>query len=231
MSDSASLFSHFVSTRGTFRWLSALVIISSAAAWVAVGFDIAEIRLLARQAQAHAVSAGERAAHLFVGEVIFKVQMTLLAATGIAFVTWLYRARANLRAFGTRHLRFQRNWAILGFVIPLLNLFRPYQVVQEVWQASTPETTGPVAWQDVTPSGLVQLWWTTFIGFAVIKSLAWWMQWSASYDATRLQIAHGVELLADALAAVSVTLVYFVIERITDAQQAKWERLSPPLPR
>jgi hypothetical protein len=229
VSDSASLFSHFVSTRGTFRWLSALVIVSSAAAWVAVGFDVAKIRLLGRQMQEQSVTAGERAAHVFVGDVVFQVQMTLLAATGIAFVTWLYRARANLRAFGTRHLRFQRNWAIFGFVIPLLNLIRPYQVVQEVWQASDPETTGPLAWREVAPSRLVQLWWTTFIGFVVIKSLAWWMQWSASYDATKLQIGHGVELLADVLAAVSVTLVYFVIERITDAQQAKWKRLSPPL--
>jgi hypothetical protein len=54
------------------------------------------------------------------------------------------------------------------------------------------------------------------------------MMWSATYDLTRLQIADGVLLLADFLAAVSVTLVYFVIDHITDAQQAKWESLSPP---
>jgi len=231
VSDSASLFSHFVSTRGTFRWLSALVVVSSAAAWVAVGFDIAEIRLLARSLGPGSITASERAAHAFVGAVVFEVQTALLAATAIAFVTWLYRARANLRAFGTRHLRFQRNWAIFGFVIPVLNLFRPYQVVQEVWQASTPAAIGPVAWQGVAPSGLVASWWGTFVAFAVIKSLAWWMQWSGSYDAMRLQIAHGVELLADVLAAISVTLVYFVIERITDFQQAKWEQLQPPIPR
>jgi len=129
VTDGASLFSHFVSTRGTFRWLSGLVVVSSAAAWVAVGFDIAEIRLLARALAPGAITASERAAHALVGEVVFKAQATLLVATAVAFVTWLYRARANLRAFGTRHLRFQRNWTILGFVIPVLNLFRPYQVV------------------------------------------------------------------------------------------------------
>ena len=109
MSDTASLFSHFVSTRGTFRWLSALVIVSSAAAWVAVGFDAAEIRLLARHAMSLPVSGAEKAAHALIGEIVFKTQLALLTATGIAFVTWLFRARANLRAFGTRRLRYRRS--------------------------------------------------------------------------------------------------------------------------
>ena len=54
------------------------------------------------------------------------------------------------------------------------------------------------------------------------------MMWSLAYDLARPQLAASVLLLAYFLAAVSVTLVYFVIDHITDAQQAKWERLSPP---
>jgi hypothetical protein len=227
LSHTASLFSHYVSTRGTFRWLSPLVIVSSAAAWVAVGFDIAEIRLLTRQGMGIA-TAGEKAAHAVIGEVVLHMQMTLLAATAIAFMTWLYRCRANLRAFGTRHLRFPRNWAVFGFLIPVVNLVRPYQVVREVWQASDPSTTHPLDWMTVKTPLLLRAWWGTFVAFLVFKMLAWWMMWSSAYDLMRLQIADGVLLLADFLAAVSVTLVYFVIDHITDAQQAKWERLSPP---
>jgi hypothetical protein len=227
MSQTASLFSHFISTRGTFRWLSPLVIVSSAAAWVAVGFDIAEIRLFMREAVGLA-TADERAAHGLVGQVVVHAQMALLAATAIAFMTWLYRCRANLRAFGTRRLRYPRNWAVFGFLIPLLNLVRPYQVVREVWQASDPATAGPLDWMNVRPPLLLRAWWGSFVAFLVFKALAWWMAWSAAYDLLRLQIAAGALALADALAAVSVTLAYFVIEHITDAQQAKWERLSPP---
>jgi hypothetical protein len=228
MSQTASLFSHYVSTRGTFRWLAPLVIVSSAAAWIAVGFDIAEVRLLVRQEMGLA-TASEKAAHGVIGEVVFQMQMTLLVATAIAFMTWLYRCRANLRAFGTRRLRYSRNWAVLGFLIPVVNLVRPYQVVREVWQASDPGTTDPLDWMTVKPPQLLRAWWGTFVAFLVFKILAWWMMWSAAYDLTRLQIADGVLLLADLLAAVSVTLVYFVIDHITDAQEAKWECLSPPL--
>lgn len=230
MSHSASLFSHFVSTRGTFRWLSALVILSSAAAWVAVGFDVAEIRRIDRLLMGNPVTPNEQAAHAFVAEVVIKTQITLLTLTGIAFVTWLYRARANLRAFGTRHLRFSRNWTVLGFMIPVVNLIRPYQVVREVWQASDPDATHPTAWMSVKPPLLLKLWWGMFVAFVGLKLLGWWMHRSGLHDAAKVSIAQQVELVADLMAAVSVTLVYFVIERITESQQLKWQRLDPPLP-
>jgi hypothetical protein len=230
VANTASLFSHFVSTRGTFRWLSALVLVSSAIAWIAVGVDVAEIRLLSRRALGVAVSANERAAHDLVAEVVLRLQMTLLTATGIAFITWLYRARANLRAFGVRHLRYSRNWAVFGFVVPIVNLVRPYQVVREVWQASDPSSTEPDGWMAIKPPLLVQAWWACFVAFISFKSLSVWMFWSAVSDVSRREIALGVELFADLMAAVSVTLVYFVIDRITESQQAKWELLEPPIP-
>jgi hypothetical protein len=227
MSESASLFSHFVSTRMTFRWLSVLIIASAAVAWIAVGFDIAEIRMFGRIGIG-LVSADDRAAHLFIGEIVLLFQGTMLVLTAIAFMTWLYRSRANLRAFGTRRLRYSRNWAVFGFLIPVLNLFRPYQVTREVWQASDPSTMDPFEWQEIETPRLIRAWWGTFIAFSLFKLLAMWMMSSSAYDPLRLQFAQIVDLAADFMAAISVTLVYFVVDRITEAQEAKWARLGPP---
>ncbi|MBW2288196.1 MAG: DUF4328 domain-containing protein [Deltaproteobacteria bacterium] len=227
MNDSASLFSHFVSTRVTFRWLSVLIIASAAVAWIAVGFDIAEIRMFGRLGMG-LVTANDRAAHLFIGKVVLISQGTMLVLTAIAFMTWLYRSRANLRAFGTRHLRYSRNWAVFGFLIPVLNLFRPYQVTREVWQASDPSTTDPFDWKEIATPRLIRAWWGTFIAFSTLKLLAAWMILSSAYDPLRLQLAQVVDLSADLMAATSVTLVYFVVDRITEAQEVKWSRLGPP---
>jgi hypothetical protein len=227
MSDSASLFSHFVSTRTTFRWLSFLIIASAAVAWTAVGFDIAEIRMFGRLSMG-LVTANDRAAHQFIGEIMLFSQGTMLLLTAVAFMTWLYRSRVNLRAFGTRHLRYSRNWAVFGFLIPILNLFRPYQVTREVWQASDPRTTDPFDWSEIETPALIRAWWGTFIAFSMLKLLAAWMMSSAAYDPMRLQFAQVVDLTADLMAAISVTLVYFVVDRITEAQEMKWARLGPP---
>jgi hypothetical protein len=227
MTDSASLFSHFVSTRGTVRWLYRLVIASAAVAWVVVGFDISEIQLFAREGMGLA-TATDKAAHSFIRDLFVVCQTATLAATAIAFITWLYRCRANLRAFGTRHLRYSRNWTVFGFLIPVVNLVRPYQVTREVWQASDPSTTNPFEWKQVKLPFLFRAWWATFVAFAVFKLLATWMGSSTAYDPWRLQVAQSVELLADLMVAVSVTFAYFVIEHITEAQEAKWELLGPP---
>ena len=227
MTGTASLFSHFISTRGTFRWLSRLVIVSAAFAWVAVGYDVSAVQLFGRDAMGLA-TASDKAAHLLVRNVVLYTQLALLLTTAVAFTTWLYRSRANLRAFGARELRFSRNWTVFAFLIPGLNLVRPYQVVREVWQASDPSTTDPFGWKQVKPPLLFRTWWVTFVVFVVMKPLAIWMGSSALQDPLRLQIARGVELLADVMAAVSVTFVYFIIERITEAQETKWGRLGPP---
>jgi hypothetical protein len=204
------------------------VIGSAAVAWVAVGFDISAIQLFGRDALGLA-TASDKAAHLLMRNIVFYVQLALLLTTAVAFMTWLYRSRANLRAFGTRHLRFSRNWTVFGFLIPVLNLVRPYQVTREVWQASDPSTTDPFAWKLVKLPFLFRTWWFTFVAFVLMKPIGIWMAKSALQDPVRLQIARGVELLADVMAALSVSLVYFVIERITEAQEAKWRHLAPPL--
>jgi hypothetical protein len=54
------------------------------------------------------------------------------------------------------------------------------------------------------------------------------MMASSAYDPLRLQLAQVVDLTADFMAAISVTLVYFVVDQITEAQETKWSRLGPP---
>ena len=62
----------------------------------------------------------------------------------------------------------------------------------------------------------------------MLKSLAYWMASSSAYDPVRLQLAQVVDLGSDLMAAISVTLVYFVVDRITEAQEARWARMGPP---
>jgi len=105
---------------------------------------------------------------------------------------------------------------------------RPYQVTREVWQASDPSTTDPFDWKEIATPRLIRAWWGTFIAFSTLKLLAAWMILSSAYDPLRLQLAQVVDLSADLMAATSVTLVYFVVDRITEAQEVKWSRLGPP---
>jgi hypothetical protein len=57
----------------------------------------------------------------------------------ILFLCWVYRVHKNLSALKVRGLEFTPGWAVAMFLIPLLNLFRPFFVLREIWHGSDPE--------------------------------------------------------------------------------------------
>jgi hypothetical protein len=74
------------------------------------------------------------------------VALTVLAA--VFFLCWLHRAYLTARAMHQGFLRFTAAEAVWSFFVPVLNLWRPYQVVRELDRAADPaalpELPGPV---------------------------------------------------------------------------------------
>jgi hypothetical protein len=88
----------------------------------------------------------------------------VFVATAIVFLMWTHRAHRNLPALGAERLKFSPGWAVGYFFIPILNLFRPYQVMCEIWRESDParlpmrdETSGITK---VSSTAVVGLWWS-----------------------------------------------------------------------
>jgi hypothetical protein len=89
------------------------------------------------------------------------VELALLGPTFAAFAAWLYRAHANLPLLGARHCQYTPRWAVLAWLVPGMNLYRPYLVVREVWLESHAERAAPrtmVAWWGLGLSGLFARW-------------------------------------------------------------------------
>jgi hypothetical protein len=54
----------------------------------------------------------------------------------VIFLFWFHRAYANLDALGARR-RHGKGWSIGGWFVPILNLFRPKQIVNDIWRGSS----------------------------------------------------------------------------------------------
>lgn len=227
MSQALGVFGDYVSMRPRARVLGGLLVVAALVSWIAVGFDVADFLRLGKEAGGGPILPTQRAAYAATGQTVLAIQLVLLAAAGIAFVEWLYQSRINLRAFGVRRLRYRRGWALAAFVVPALNLVRPYQVVREVWQASDPRTTDPFAWARVRPGWLLRAWWAAFVVWAALAVLGFGMKAGAGTDASKLQVARAVTVMADLAAALGVSLAYFVVEHISEAQEEKWGRGRP----
>jgi hypothetical protein len=74
----------------------------------------------------------------------------------IGFVVWFRRARINAEDSDWRQRR-SLGWAVWGWVIPIGNLWIPFQLMGDIWRASLPESE-----QDKT-AWLPGLWWTFWL--------------------------------------------------------------------
>ena len=200
--------------------LGVLLILTAAASWTSVGVDWALLDLAGEVRSGAEVTRGERLAHERVASIANGVQLACTLLTAVLFLTWLYQARVNVRALGARKLRWRREWTVLSFLIPVLNVVRPYQVIREVWQASDPRSLEPLGWQRLWVPPLVTRWWLCLLVFVSFELLAWTVLLGVDTAGER-RLAYTLRALADTSAGVAASLSYFVTARITEAQEQK----------
>jgi Domain of unknown function (DUF4328) len=76
--------------------------------------------------------------------------------TAIVFVVWFRRARINAESSSWRQRR-ARGWTLWGWIIPIANLFVPFQLMGDIWRADLP------AAQRKKTAWLPALWWTAWL--------------------------------------------------------------------
>ncbi len=124
--------------------------------------------------------------------------------TAIAFLVWFYRAYKTVNvAEGTAHSPDQAVWT---FLVPILNLYRPYQIATEIWRKSSPSG------EDFGHSGLLIAWWALWV---VGRGCPFFM--SAQLMPTDDGVLHPM-VLAFGLAELALTGTAISVVRTLDAR-------------
>jgi len=217
----------YVSTRLTARLLTILLLLMAAISGLSAGFEISQIQLFTGKGSSAEVSEETRWAYTFIRNTLLVSRLVLYGVIAVAFIAWLHRSRINVRAFGCRRFRYPRIWAIIGFFVPILNLFRPYQVVAEVWRASDPRAVEtPVAWIPMPVSRCVLAWWVTLLASVFLEILAVGLVTHSGVTAEDLLAARSIGVLVGITSASSAVLAYLVISGIEESQEEKWKIIS-----
>ena len=116
----------------------------------------------------------------------------------VAFLTWYGRAYRNLSRLGVEGLRWGNRWAIAYWFIPIANLFRPKQVVNDIWRASDSDVPQGASWGGRVP--------------AVIHW--WWALWLISSFAERILFRRSMETVDSPAEFVSLSQTYVVWDLI-----------------
>ena len=146
--------------------------------------------------------------------------------TAIVFVIWFHRAHANLEPLGTRNLTYTSGWAAGCWFVPIMNLFRPVQIAQEIWRHSAPSPTDGenVQIEASGNSALIGFWWGAWIISNVIGQITMRMTLAVNSPES-LQAATVGSMVAEVASILAAALALAVVAAIDARQSARAEAL------
>ncbi len=101
-------------------------------------------------------------------EISTLVQALSLIATAIVFLRWLHRCHCNLPYLGAEGMTYDPRFVGIWYFIPILNYYRPYFGMKELWQAS--RVPRNKEWQKLPVTWFLPLWWFFWL---VAEVLSW----------------------------------------------------------
>ena len=78
----------------------------------------------------------------------------LYLACVVSFLMWKYRANRNAAVLSGRALEISPGWSVGWYFVPIMNLFRPYQAMKEIWAVSGVRRRS---------TNLLTIWWTLWV--------------------------------------------------------------------
>ena len=229
----AASSSRFVSLNTRSLVATALLVLFVTITLVAVVSDQAQISLLKRAIAEGGVSQAEADANDARQGTVAIAQILILIVAGVSFLVWFHRAHKNLPALGAAGLDYSPGWAVGGFFVPFLNLYRPFQVMREIWKASDPHTTDSGSWRTAPSSPLVSLWWAFFLISGAAGYLLVTLGGRDTSTVEGVLTMSRAALLSDILNIPDAVLAILLVRTITSRQEEKnglLDSLTAPAP-
>ena len=206
-------------------WIKYFLCFQVVLAFVAIGSNLMEYQLLTDFqngvyfSQEMAVADAE--ANDMRQAVIAFSYLGVFIVSGILILKWIYRANQNARQFGAKDMAFSPGWSIGFYFIPIVSLWKPYQAMKEIWQASQ----NPSNWPVEKVSSILGIWWFFWIANSVVGQAVFRM----SRRAEEISEIMNVNLVSQASEVISIPLAlvtWLLIKKVSAAQLAMRDQTS-----
>ena len=143
----------------------------------------------------------------------------------VTFVIWTRRAYRNLPAIGAAQ-RFKPGWAVGAWFVPVLNLWRPKQIVNDIWRTGDPQAPRVLPASRYTDQRVpltITCWWVLFIAGNLVVRLLLTTRVDTLAD-ERLFTER--DLAGSGVDVVTLLLALVVVRSLTRRQQARARALA-----
>ncbi len=142
---------------------------------------------------------------------LFAASVTFIGSV-IVVAMWIHRAHANLHEAGIAPLTFTPGWAVGWYFIPIMNLFKPFQAMRELWTESHQVSDGFSA----QAPGNLGAWWGAWIVGNILGNVS--TRLSLMGDGSGYTVATVLGLASGIATIMSAWLLRGIIRDITAAQ-------------
>ena len=216
--------------RGLGKWAVGALAATAVLSAIAVVSDVFELRLLERAESPEGITMDEANANDLRQAVIGILQFLLLIVTAVFFILWFHRAYTNLGALDADGLRRATGWAVGSWFVPILNLWWPKQIANDIWRASDPsrERDQGTAWRGAPVPALYALWWGLWIVGGILANVAFVLSIGAE-EIPELKASTIAYILSDSVDVLAAIAAILVVRRTTDRQEARAARVAAGL--
>jgi hypothetical protein len=139
------------------------------------------------------------------------LSLLAMAAAATALLTWVWRARVNAEQLNPAEHRLSRGWSIGGWFCPVVNLWFPRHIIDDIWRTSRPGGQGR------EQSGLVRAWWYTILANALLSVVAGF-ETTGPLTVETLETVAVYSTVSTVIVGVAAVLLVQVIRQITEWQ-------------
>lgn len=146
-------------------------------------------------------------------------------ATAVVFVIWLFRARSNAESITPIPHRRHPAWLIFGWVTPVVALWFPKQIVDDIWTTSVGGDKGfdgRFSLRLAPRSGLVWAWWLTWLITTWVANTAYRVA-SKGDELESLLFEAKIEIYLTLPTLICAVLAATVVLKITKMQDQRRE--------
>jgi hypothetical protein len=140
--------------------------------------------------------------------------LAAIVAAGIVFIVWLWLARLNAEMFCSARHRRARGWVIGAWICPIVNLWFPFMIVDDVYRASRPGNPSDLLdLRSVPGSRVLGLWWALYLGGLLLQRIAVSI-WNNTDDVESIRTSGVVELMGSVVMAGAAVAIILTIRQI-----------------
>lgn len=177
-----------------------------------------ELEILKNVQQGNFVDESEVNANDLRQGVIGLLQTGFYIASVVVFLNWFRRAYGNLHRLGINYLKYKESMAVWSWFIPIIFLFRPVQIMNEIWIGTQAKIKKHDTSYSVKSGGLIiGLWWSLFI---ISNFIGRYVLKSAFKDDTIEQLIEGSQamMISDIMQIPEALLVILIVFKLSKTE-------------